>query len=299
MSALRLTTAIGTPLTDDERLHEDGLRIHLADQWDAGITGILVAGSMGLMQLLRDETYRRVVEVAVTRSEGRGEIFAGAGDTGLARTRDRLQFLDGFPLEGVVVLPPFFLAFTQAELIDYYRSLAAVSRAPLYLYDLPSVTGTKLSIDTVLELAEHPNIAGIKASGEQSETRQLIDVAPDGFRVILAAPDLIDVFLRHGVRDHLDGIYAVAPQWVTAIGRCAEQNQWEEAATYQRDLSHVRRLIIKHGVAPMFSAMMNARGIPGEFAPKPFRALAPGERKILQDDPVVQKLIREHPAVAS
>ena len=299
MSALRLTTAIGTPLTDDERLHEDGLRIHLADQWDAGITGILVAGSMGLMQLLRDETYRRVVEVAVTLSEGRGEIFAGAGDTGLARTRDRLQFLDGFPLEGVVILPPFFLAFTQAELIDYYRSLADVSRAPLYLYDLPSVTGTKLSIDTVLELTGHPNIAGIKASGEQSETRQLIDVAPDGFRVILAAPDLIDVFLRHGVRDHLDGIYAVAPQWVTAIGRCAKRNQWDEAATYQRDLSHVRRLVIKHGIWPMFSAMMNARGIPGEFAPKPFRALAPGERKILQDDPVVQKLIREHPAVAS
>ena len=95
MSAFHLTTAIGTPLTDDEQLHEEGLRIHLADQWNAGISGIFVAGSMGMMQLLRDETYRRLVEVAVTLSEGRGEIFAGAGDTSLARTRDRLQFLDG------------------------------------------------------------------------------------------------------------------------------------------------------------------------------------------------------------
>jgi len=299
MSAFRLTTAIGTPLTADEQLHEEGLRIHLADQWDAGISGILVAGTMGLMPLLRDETYRRLVEAAVTLSAGRGEIFAGAGDTCLARTRDRIQFLNAFPLDGAVVLPPFFLSFAQAELIDYYRSLAGVSRAPLYLYDLPGVTGTKLSIDTVLELAEHPNIAGIKASGEPGETRQLMDLAPDGFRVILAAPDLIDVFLRHGVRDHLDGIYSVAPQWAVAIGRCATEGRWDEAATYQRDLSHVRRLVLKHGVFAMFSAIMNARGIPGEFAPKPFRALTPAERQILQDDPVMQKLIHEHPAVAS
>ncbi len=298
MSMFRLTTAIGTPLTDDEQLHEDGLRIHLADQWEAGITGILVAGTMGAMQLLRDETYHRLVEAAVTLSAGRGEIFVGAGDTGLARTQDRLGFLNAYPLDGVVVLPPFFMTFTQAELIDYYRSLADISRIPLYLYDLPSVTGTKLSIDTVLDLAEHPNIAGIKASGDPGYTRQLIDLADDSFRVILAAPDLIDVFFRCGVQDHLDGIYSVAPQWVVALGRCAEEGKWEEAARYQQDVSHLRRLVLEHGLYAMFTAMMNARGIPGEFAPKPYRALAPAVHKLLQDDRIVQKLIREHPAVA-
>ena len=299
MRTLHLTTAIGSPLTDDEQLHEDGLRTHLADQWEAGITGILVAGTMGLMQLLRDETYKRLVEAAVSLSSGRGEIFVGAGDTSLARTRDRIQFLNTFSLDGVVVLAPYFLSFTQTELVDYYRRLADVSRAPLYLYDLPSVTGTKLAVDTVLELAEHPHIGGIKASGGPGEVRQLMDLVPEDFRVILAEPDLVDVFLRHGVRDHLDGIYAVAPRWVTAIGRCAQQGRWDEAAAYQRDLSHLRRLVLKHSTAPMFSAMMNARGIPGEFAPKPFRALELTERKILQDDTVVQKLISEHPVVVS
>jgi len=299
MNTLYLTTAIGTPLTDDEQLHEDGLRIHLADQWEAGITGVLVAGTMGMMQLLRDETYRHLVEAAVSLSTSRGEIFVGAGDTGLARTRDRIQFLNSFQLDGVVVLAPFFMSFSQADLIDYYRSLADVSRAPLYLYDLPSVTGTKLTIDTVLELAEHSHIGGIKASGEPGETRQLMDLAPDGFRVILAAPDLMDVFIRSGIGDHLDGIYSVAPQWVVALARCAEDGKWDEATRYQQDVSHLRRLVIKHGVLPMFSAMMNARGIPGRFAPKPFRALGPAEYQILQDDSIVQKLIREHPVVAS
>ena len=53
-------TAIGTPLTQEEQLHEEGLAVQLEDQWAAGIDGILVAGSMGAMQLLSDETYRRL-----------------------------------------------------------------------------------------------------------------------------------------------------------------------------------------------------------------------------------------------
>jgi len=299
MSTYRFTTAIGTPRTEEEQLQKEGLRIHLADQWDAGITGILVGGTMGLMQLLNDTTYRQLVETSVSLSVGRGEIFIGVGDTSLVRTCDRVRFLNAFAIDGVVALAPYFMLFTQAELIDYYSSLANISRAPLYLYDLPSVTRTKLTIETVLELARHPNIAGIKASCEPGETRQLMDLAGDGFRVILAAPDLIDFFLRQGTNDHLDGIYAVAPQWVTAIGRCTQQDRWDEAAMYQRDLSHLRRLVIKHGVFPTFSVMMNARGIPGQFAPKPFRTLEPAEHKIVRDDPVVQKLVRQHPAVAS
>lgn len=299
MTAIRLTTAIGTPLTEDEQLHEEGLRIHLADQWDAGITGILVGGTMGLMQLLSDSTYRRLVESAVQQSQGRGEIFVGAGDTSYARTRDRIEFLNDYSIDAVVVLAPFFLTFSQAELVDYYRSLADVSRVPLYLYDLPSVTNTKLSIDTVLELAKHPNIRGIKASCDPGLTRQLADLVPEGFRVIFAAPDLIDVFLRQGINDHLDGIYCFAPRWVKAIADCAEQGKWDEASVYQRDVSHLRRLILNHGAMQMFTAIMNMRRIPGQFAPKPYRPLLPDEDTLLQEDPVVQKLLRQHPAAAS
>ena len=90
----RFTTAIGTPLTDDEQLHDDGLICELEDQARHGIPGILVAGSMGAMQLLADETYRRLVERAVELWRGKGELLVGAGDAGFVRTRDRLKFLN-------------------------------------------------------------------------------------------------------------------------------------------------------------------------------------------------------------
>lgn len=291
MHEIRIITAIGTPLKENEELHEEGLDIHLADQWTAGISGIFVGGTMGVLQLLRDTTYEQLVRFAVERSAGKGEVFAGAGDTSFGRTRDRIEFLNRFALDGTVVLPPYFFTFTQEELVDYYRSLADVSRAPLYLYDHPGLTRTKLQLDTVATLAEHPNIRGIKVSDEPGFTRQLYDRCGDRFRIIFAQPDLVDVFIHHGVRDHLDGIYALAPRWVTALVECAQREQWVEAAAHQRRITHLRRLLLKHGAFSAFTVMMNARGIPGNFAPRPWRTLVEDQRQLLLDDPVMKELI--------
>ena len=111
MSKVNFITAIGTPLTDDEQLHTEGLGIQLQDQWNHRIGGILVAGTMGMMQLLTDETYRRLVETSVNVSKGRGEVLVGVGDAGFARSRDRIRFLNDFPIDGVAVLAPYFMNF--------------------------------------------------------------------------------------------------------------------------------------------------------------------------------------------
>jgi len=295
MESAYFITATGTPLSEDEKLHAEGLARELEDQWNSGIDGILVAGTMGAMQLLTDETYRRLIRSSVEITRGRGEILIGAGDAGFARTRDRIRLLNEHPIDGVAVLAPYFWSFTQAELIDYYRALADESRAPFYLYDLPQVTGTKLELGTILALSEHPNIRGAKISGDFEFTRRLIDVADDSFRVIVAAPELVDVILRHGVRTHLDGMWAIAPRWTVAIGRCASQGDWDEAARYQQKLTSVRALLKKHGFGA-FTALMNARGIPGRFAPRPFAETDQAAREELLALPVVRQLIEENPA---
>src|SRR6185369_8155766 len=110
-----------------------------------------------------------------------------------------------------------------------FTALADFSTHPLFLYDLPGLTGVKLALETILKLSTHPNIRGIKCSGEFANTRPLLDSAPPGFRVIVAQADLIDVLLHHGVQDHLDGIFSLAPSWVTEIGRCAQAENWEAA----------------------------------------------------------------------
>jgi dihydrodipicolinate synthase/N-acetylneuraminate lyase len=86
-----LISAIGTPLEDDECLHGERLRAHLEQQRAANIDGILVAGTMGLLQMLRDQTYQQLVEESSRLWSPHGELLVGIGDASLARTRDRFS----------------------------------------------------------------------------------------------------------------------------------------------------------------------------------------------------------------
>lgn len=288
-------SAIGTPLTEDEHLHEEGLQKELADHWNHGIDGVLVAGSMGAMQLLTDRTYRALIERAVYHSTGRGEVLVGVGDTGFARTRERIEYVSRFPVDGVAVITPYFWKFPQDLLLDYYRRLADVSKVPLYLYDLPVVTGVKISMETFLELARHPNIRGAKLSCDVDFIRQLIDEVCESFRIIVAAPNLTDMLLKHGVYEHLDGMWSITPGWTVALGRCAQQGDWRSAAEYQRKITAVRNLIVKYTFS-VYTTLMNARGLPGIYTPRPFLPLEETKKREVLSLPLIRQLIEEDPA---
>ena len=296
MAYTRLISALGTPLTDDERLHESGLEAHLNDQFQHEIEGLLIGGSMGQMQMLSDETYRNLIQRSVEWASGKSEILIGAGDTGYTRTRQRIEYINQFKVDGVAVLAPYMWKFGQDELIGYYQALADVSRAPIYLYDLPQITGTKLEWETMFELAKHPNIAGAKCSDGFDWTRQLIEQIDEhglDFRVIVAQPHMLDILVRNGFRDHLDGMWAWTPHWAKAIVRHTEAGQHDQARRYQRDLSALQRLIRGYGLQG-FTVLMNQRGIPGEFAPRPHARLTDEQRQQLLDEPISQRLIEAH-----
>lgn len=291
----RLICAVGSPLTADDNLHLDGFAAHLEDQWRPAVEGVLVGGTMGLMQLLPEPAYRQLVTHAAKCCAGRGELLVGVGDTSFARTRDRIRLLNDLPVDGAVALSPFLVRFSQAELADYFEALAGVSKHPLFLYDLPVLVGVKLELPTVLRLAKHPNIAGIKCSCDYGWTRQLQDLAPARFRVIVASADLVDVLAHHGVREQLDGIFSVAPHWSSAIAEAANAGDWELAAAHQRRLSTLLRVVKQYGVFQSMTAILNGRGIPGNFAPAPMRVLSDAERASLLDEPIVRDLLKPAP----
>jgi 4-hydroxy-tetrahydrodipicolinate synthase len=291
--SIRLIAAVGTPLTADESLHAEGLEAHLDDQWRHGMTGCLVGGTMGTMQLLTEQTYRDLVVQGARLGARRGEVLIGVGDTGFARTRERIHFVNTQKVDGVVVLSPYLFRFSTTEVEDYFLALADASTRPLYLYDLPGLTGVTLSMETVLKLAAHPNICGIKCSGDFGRTRQLIDGAPAGFRVIVAQADLIDVLLRHGVHEHLDGVFALAPHWVHAIVKAARAGDWAEAAHAQQKLSSLLRALKLYGVFAAFTALLNRRGVPGNFAPAPLQRLNPERMESLMAEPIIRELLRQ------
>jgi 4-hydroxy-tetrahydrodipicolinate synthase len=267
----RFITAITTMLQDDDTLHIEGLHREIEQQLDAGINGLLVGGTMGAMQALDDDTYHELARHAVEQAKGRCEVMVGAGDISLSRTLRRVDFLNELPVDGVVVLAPFLFAPSQNELVDYYTALADRSKAPLFLYDLPQLTRTKIEFGTVLTLSRHPNIRGIKCSDEPAYARQLKDEIGDRFRVIIAQPLLVDVFLRYGIEEHLDGFYCICPRHIAALGGMAARGDWDGAARVQQGIDRAMRLVRKWGVWEAINALLTELGVPGRILPRPFR----------------------------
>jgi 4-hydroxy-tetrahydrodipicolinate synthase len=287
-----LITALCTPLNDDGSLHVEGLAAHIEDQWSHGIAGVLVGGTMGLMQLLDDETYHELVRQSVKLSKGRGEVMIGVGDTSFTRTLSRIRFVEQFDVDAIVVLAPYFFQLNQAELLAYFSGLADQSKKPIYMYDLPGRTKTTLELDTVLQLANHPNIHGIKCSGEYTGTRRLMDHVGDKFRVVPAQPLIVDMLVRCGVRENLDGIFGILPGLSVGIAEAAEKGDYALAAARQADLTEFLHLIVgKYPLFPACTVVLNARGIPGRVHPVPMKTLDSAQAANLLEEPLIQKLL--------
>jgi 4-hydroxy-tetrahydrodipicolinate synthase len=291
MDKTYLCSAVGTPLTEDDTLHLEGLQLHLEDQQTSGMDGILIAGTMGAMQLLTGSTYESLVRHS-SSLWSQGELLVGVGDMSVARTMERLSIVNDLEVDGVVVLPPFFLSYTQADLCEYFEWIAKSSRYPVYLYDLPQRTGVTLETDTILRLAEHPNIRGIKCSSDLSRTRRLCDLLRgEEFRIIVAQTMVIDVLLRAGFRQHVDGVFCIAPHLVREIAAAAEQGDWVTASQRTGLLNDFLMTIVHYGVFPGMTVILNSKGIPGNYAPRPHRPLPFDVGERLLSEPAVRNAI--------
>jgi dihydrodipicolinate synthase/N-acetylneuraminate lyase len=174
-------------------------------------------------------------------------------------------------------------------------SLADISPVPVYLYDVPDLTGAPVDVDTYLSVARHPNIRGAQISGRLDVARTLRERVDKNFRIIVAEPHQVDLLLREGMMAHLDGMFALAPRWTIAIGQAALASDWKTAATFQGHLNELRDLLISGGdVFGSFTAMMNQRDIPGAFHAAPFRALDEEKRQELVAAPVMRYLLKSH-----
>ncbi len=300
MTHARFITAVGTPLDGEDRLHDEGLVRHLADQLDAGIDSVLVGGTMGMMPLQTDQTWRDLLVRSAELLDGRAELLVGATDVSTSRALDRIGYVNTLAgIDGVVVMTPGYVKFTEPQYVDYYTVLADASRHLLYLYELQPLTGVRLSIDTLCTLADHPNIAGVKLSSNVPDASRLRHRLGDRkFRLIVSEPVLSDMLFRYGYAEHLDGIYAVCPHWAVAMADAVRREAWDEASVWQEKLSQIKELFLTLPFGPLFTTLMNLRGLPGFYAPRPFSRPDDGFVARLRALPIVEELLASRPARA-
>jgi len=262
-------TAIGTPLDRDGNLVKNSFKKHIEDQIKANVSGILCMGSMGQQASIKNNIFVDVAEASVSYIAFRVPIIVGCMDNSIERVKDRIDLIKKFKIDGIAVTTPFYYGLNQEDLLRFFTRIADYSLCPVYLYDLPQVTKTKIEIKTVLTLSKHSNIAGIKCSHDPVFVRKLHDLFKEdqNFDIIAAQPDLIDVFYKYGLKLHLDGIYCLFPGWMKELKSCIDKSNWDKVTIIQQRITSFRDKLLPLDTFPAFSHGMNLLGYEGNFAP--------------------------------
>jgi 4-hydroxy-tetrahydrodipicolinate synthase len=263
--------ALGTPLDEDGRIIPESFRRQIDDQIDAGASGMLCMGTMGIEAFVRNVEYPRVAKTAAEAVRERVPLLVGAMDCSIGRVLQRIEALSDIPIDGVVVTGPFYHPATDDELFRFFRGIAAASAFPVYLYDLPGVTQSPLEANLVVRLYEAGNVAGIK-SGNLHLVRGLHRHfgAGDGeaeFAIIYSMLDSMDVAWRYGVRRVLDGMFACTPTGTRRGVQALQRSDWPAAAGHFDTIVRFRNFLVRNGVFRAFTAAMNTLGYSGSFHP--------------------------------
>ena len=179
-----LLTAIVTPFTDEGTIDYPALDQLTERLLQAGNNGFVVGGTTGETPTLSHNEKIELYTHFGRLIAGREPVIAGTGYNNAAETiaftnevaqSDRIDY-------ALVVVPPYNKA-NQRGMLAHFTAVADAVELPLIIYNIPGRTGVKMETSTVLTLAEHPNIAGIKQCASLEEFQTLVENRPAGFAV--------------------------------------------------------------------------------------------------------------------
>ena len=261
-------TALGTPLDRDGNFMADSMTRQIRQQIDAGVSGILVMGSMGNMTYLKNSEYPKVAACAAEAAKGQVPVLVGVTDLSIGRVMDRVAALEGIQgIDGIVSTVPYYSTMDQNGIFTFYNEIANRADKPVYLYDLAVVTKAATAPATVRKLWKNDNIKGIK-SGNLVTQRILhrAEDRPADFTMMFSNIDEFDIAYKYGIDKNLDGMFACTPKTARKMYDALETGDYAAAGKALDDVLSLRDLFLATPFLMMaFSHAMNLLGCEGKF----------------------------------
>jgi len=263
-----------TPFRNDGSLALEVLPQLIDFVVDAGVTGLVVAGTTGEGYALSMDERALLLQTAMDEVRGRVPVLAGVGGTATREALAQAQQALEAGVHGLMVAAPAYCLPTGPELGEHVLQVLRATQLPTVLYDYPARTGVQFGVDSIDLLAGHPLVVGIKeASGDLSRIAMLHDRYGDDLAVISGSDMLAMQYFESG-----------SDCWIAGFANALPAEHVEMLAAAQRgDLAAGWE--VQHRLAPILADVENdhyiartrfaliARGIPVGVPRAPLQAL--------------------------
>ncbi|GLX48067.1 4-hydroxy-tetrahydrodipicolinate synthase 1 [Streptomyces hygroscopicus subsp. hygroscopicus] len=250
----RTLCAMITPFTEEGALDRAGAQELAAHLVAEGCDGLVLNGTTGESPTTTD-TEKAELITAVREAVGdRVPLIAGVGTADTRHTTELALAAEKAGADAVLVVAPYYSRPPQDALAAHFHAVADAGGLPVLLYDIPGRTGTRIDPETILRLAEHPRIVGVK------------DCSYDllGTQKVLARTDLA---YYAGCDEHNLALYAVgAAGCISTVANAAPRHIAAVLDAFDAaDTVRAARLQLR--AIPLIDSMMSA-GLPGTVTAK-------------------------------
>jgi 4-hydroxy-tetrahydrodipicolinate synthase len=275
-----------TPLDQNLSLDQKGLERLIEHLIAGGVHGIFILGTTGEAPNLPYSVRSELIEQSCRLAGSRVPVIVGITDTSY---RDAIRMATKAYESGalaVVAAPPYYFQVGQADLLQYFKQMAADSPLPLFLYNAPLNTRLWIDVPTVIEAAAEPNIVGLKDSGLNMgyfhAVREGVRSRPD-FSLLVGPDDLLAEAVLLGAHGGMAGGSNVNPRLFVDLYDAAAARDLDRVAALHQQMIQFDNAVYRaaedpHNPLRGLKAALSVMGICGTAMTPPLRPISNAER---------------------
>ena len=223
-------TALVTPFDREGKVHEEHLKRLIEFQIAGGVDAIVPCGTTGEASTLEYDEHFRVCELCVKFADKRAKVIIGGGSNNTRRAIDLTRFSKKIGADAVLSVGPYYNKPTQEGHYQHFKAIAESTGIPIIIYNIPGRTGVNIEPETLLRLAEVPNIVGVKeASGNLDQMMVILRDRPADFTVLSGDDSLSLPLISVGGDGCISVLANEIPGEFTRMIHAALDNRWDEA----------------------------------------------------------------------
>ena len=222
-------TALVTPFRDG-KVDFDGIAKLVDWQIEQGVDGIVAVGTTGESATLDVDEHVAVIAAVVKASKGRVPVIAGAGGNATSEALALTKASEDAGADALLHVTPYYNRPSQEGLFRHFEAVAKSTKLPVILYNVPSRTACDMATETVVRLADLPNVVAIKdATGNLVRGSDLIAKVGDRMAILSGDDGTAFPLYACGARGVISVVSNVAPRAMSDMWDAVKAGDWDRA----------------------------------------------------------------------
>lgn len=271
--------AVLTPFKEDESIDFEMFGCNLDAQLQAGVDGIVLAGSLGEASTLDNEEKIQLLQFAKKQVNGKVPVILNIAEQSTRIAVFAAQDAEKNGADGLMLLPPMRYKADDRETVQFFRTVAQSTSLPVMIYNDPVDYKILVTLDMFAQLTNIKNIQAVKESSRDiSNITRMINRFGHRFKVLCGVDTLSFESLCAGADGLVAGLSDAFPQETVAIYRLIKAGRYEEAREIYRWFLPVLELDIHPKLVQYIKLAGKQTGISTEYVRAPRLALEGKER---------------------